>query len=157
MRSAQDLTAGYMGYNSVPCTDRTVNHSGVSGTSRCRRKNGAGRQGSDKRLPQTGNTLPQYTNPCAGDCHKSGPRPSVPGVNEGENPPGTVTSISGSPLAILFVYQVFCAACATHTRITCMSSNLAMHSASAGECAIRRMFVITRCLNSRGIVIILAS
>jgi hypothetical protein len=30
-----------------------------------------------------------------------------------------------------------------------------MHSASRGECAIRRMFVMRRLLNSRGIVIIL--
>jgi len=64
-----------------------------------------------------------------------------------------ITSTPGSPRAVLRFVHACCAACATHTRITCMSSSPAMHSASAGVRAIRRIFVVTRCLKSRGIVI----
>ena len=74
-------------------------------------------------------------------------RVTVAGISSG------ITSTPGFPLAVLLFIHAFCAACATHTRITCMSSNLAMHCASRGGCAIRRIFVITRCLNSRCIVI----
>ncbi len=71
----------------------------------------------------------------------------------GSGIPSGITSTPGSLRAFLPAIHIFSAACATHTRITCMCSNLEMHSASRGECAIRRMFVITRCLNSRDIVI----
>lgn len=72
---------------------------------------------------------------------------AVAGITSG------ITSTPGSPRAFLPAIHVFSAACATHTRITCMCSILAMRSASRGECAIRRMLVIMRFLNSRCIVI----